>query len=363
MRPPHLPGSYLVVELTNRCSLKCVHCSVSEGSAHPHHAVTGTIDPGLVLELFADLERTGARFDALILFWLGEPLLHKDFGRIYRSALRSSARHGTFAQIEVHTNGTHLSPDRTQIALNDGATRQVWHFSLDAIDQATYAQVKGLDRFEQVQTHVEQFVRAKGASGARWPRPVFQFIVGSNNAEQAPAFRAHWESVCRSAGLPFRSVAQDVPPGEDAVIYFRNLDCPTAELQAQENRVFRETMSQMGLDLPREHQSPPQVPSQNTVVCSGFWKSPVVSWRGEVTTCTKDNLLQNQIGDLTQTSFSELWWGKAHALTRRRVAEGDYQGLRSCQSCFIPTSGNYSELAASEIDAQAAYDREVIRAG
>jgi MoaA/NifB/PqqE/SkfB family radical SAM enzyme len=363
VRPPHLPGSYLVVELTNRCSLKCVHCSVSEGSAHPHHAVTGTIDPGLVLELFADLERTGARFDALILFWLGEPLLHKDFGRIYRSALRSSARHGTFAQIEVHTNGTHLSPDRTQIALNDGATRQVWHFSLDAIDQATYAQVKGLDRFEQVQTHVEQFVRAKGASGARWPRPVFQFIVGSNNAEQAPAFRAHWESVCRSAGLPFRSVAQDVPPGEDAVIYFRNLDCPTAELQAQENRVFRETMSQMGLDLPREHQSPPQVPSQNTVVCSGFWKSPVVSWRGEVTTCTKDNLLQNQIGDLTQTSFSELWWGKAHALTRRRVAEGDYQGLRSCQSCFIPTSGNYSELAASEIDAQAAYDREVIRAG
>lgn len=354
--PPHLPGSYLVVELTNRCSLACVHCSVSEGKAHPHHATSGYIDPRMVLGLVDDLVDLRARFDALILFWLGEPLLHPHFGLLWRHALRAAAAHGTFGKVEVHTNATHLTAERARAALNDAAIPQPWHLSLDAIDRQTYRAVKGLDRFDQVQAHVEGLLAAKARTGARWPRPVLQFIVGANNVDQAAAFRAHWETTCRRLGLPVRAAAGHVPPGEDVVVFFRQLDCPTAEAQERENALFRREMARQDLALPAQAEQGHHVRPERPTACSGFWKSPVVSWQGDVTTCTRDNLLHNRVGSLRSHRFRDLWWGGTMANRRVHVAEGRYDDLPLCQTCFIPKSLNYSELSAQDVARQAAFD-------
>ncbi|NOY25473.1 MAG: radical SAM/SPASM domain-containing protein [Oligoflexia bacterium] len=364
--PPHLPGSYLVVELTNRCSLACVHCSVSQGKAHPHHATSGYLDPGLALGLFDDLVAVRAHFDALVLFWLGEPLLHPHFGLIWRHALRAAVNHGTFGKVELHTNATHLSADRIRLALNDADVEQPWHFSLDAIDRQTYREIKGMDRFDRVQENVAAFLRHKAQTGARWPRPVFQFIVGSNNVAEVGRFREHWEGACRRLGLPVRSVAGHVPPGQDAVVFFRQLDCPTADQQRAQNEVFVNEMRCQGLPLPDQPAAAaakqgrsvrPQLPT----ACSGFWKSPVIGWQGDVTTCTRDNLLRNRIGTLQDQRFSALWWGRAMAERRASVSRGCYDGLPLCQTCFIPQSLNYSHLSSAEIAIQAAWDADHVR--
>lgn len=349
-----------MVELTNRCSLACVHCSVSEGAAHPHHAQSGYIDTGMVLGLFDDLVGLGARFDTLILFWLGEPLLHDDFSTIYRAALRAAARHRTFGKVEVHTNGTHLSLETTRAVLNSGPVVQVWHFSLDAARSETYLQVKGLQRFEKVENNIARFIEWKGRIGARWPRPVFQFIVGSNNADEVPLFRRRWEVACKRAGEPVRAVAQDVPPGDDAVVFFRQLDCPTPEQQASENAVFRAAMEREGLPVPRGDKAPTTLCAENHAPCSGFWKSPVISWLGDVTTCTRDNLLENRVGSLREARFSELWWGGLMAGRRKRVATGDYSGMPTCASCFIPRSSNYTDLSVEEVERHATFDDRVV---
>jgi radical SAM protein with 4Fe4S-binding SPASM domain len=353
--PPHLPGSYLVVELTNRCSLACVHCSVSE-TDHPHHLDTGYIDPALVHGLLEDLVRVGARFDTLILFWLGEPLLHPHFSEIWRAAVRAAVRHGTFGQIEVHTNGTHLDQRRVDSALNAADLRQVWHFSLDAISRDTYEAVKGLDRFAQVQENVARFVTQRAERGAPWPRPVFQFIVGSNNVDEVGAFRAHWEQICQTAGSPVRAAAGHVPPGDDAIVFFRQLDCPTPADQERENAVFRAAMSEQGLLVPSHAAAGVQVRAHNTSACSGFWKSPVIGWQGDVTTCTRDNHLENRVGNLNDDPFSALWWGDIMRDRRERVASGDYAGLKPCATCFIPRSMNYTGLDAEDVQRQAAWE-------
>ncbi len=358
-RPPHLPGSYLVVELTNRCSLACVHCSVSEGKAHPHHRTSGYLAPELFESLVDDLVEVGARFDTLILFWLGEPLIHPHFRLLWRHALRAAAEHGTFGQVEVHTNGTHLSEARIRTALNAASVRQHWHFSLDALDRQTYHRVKGMDRFDKVQDNVAAFIREKGRTGAPWPRPVFQFIVGSNNVAEAAPFRAHWEGVCRDAGVPVVAAAGHVPPGDEAVVFFRQLDCPTAEEQERENAVFREEMGRQGLSLPQAAGRGEEVQASNATPCSGFWKSPVVGWQGDLTTCTRDNTLENRVGTLREHRFSELWWGGLMRGRRDRVGRGDYVGLEACTTCFIPRSLNYSELDPAEIGAQAEHDAAV----
>ena len=354
-KPPHLPGSYLVVELTNRCSLACVHCSVSE-KGHAHHTTTGYLDPLLFDALVADLIATGARFDALILFWLGEPLLHPHFTRIYRRALRAADRHGTFAKVEVHSNATHLTAPRVRALLNDARVPQVLHLSLDAAGRDVYREVKGLDRFEKVQHNVEALLAEKGRTGARWPRVVLQYIVGTNNVDEVPAFRQHWEGVARAARLPVRSVAGHVPHGEEVVVFFRQLDCPTPALQESENAVYRGAMERERLPLPAASEKGHTVRAENLAPCSGFWKSPVVDWQGAVTVCTRDNLLHNAIGSLRHHTFSELWWGPEMRQRRARVAKGDYTGLALCDTCFIPRSLNHAALSPADIAAQKAHD-------
>ena len=355
--PPALPGSYLVVELTNRCSLACVHCSVSE-DGHAHHTQTGYLEPSIFFDLMDDLEAVGARFGTLIPFWLGEPLLHPHFSALWRRGLRSAAMYGTFDKVEVHSNATHLTPDRTAALLNDSTIPTVLHLSLDAATAETYHRIKGMDRFDKVETNIRHFISEKGRTGARGPRPVFQYIVGSNNVHEVGAFRKRWESVCRKAGVPVVAAAGHVPAGDEAVVFFRQLDCPTAEEQERENAVFREAMAAEGLALPPQAVKGEAVEASNLAPCSGFWKSPVVSWQGDLTVCTRDNLLQNRVGSLTEARFQDLWWGGVLGDRRARVATGDYAGLELCSTCFIPRSLNHVDLDAADVAATAAWQAE-----
>ncbi|MBM4365492.1 MAG: radical SAM protein [Deltaproteobacteria bacterium] len=346
-RPFALPGSYLVLETTNQCSLACVHCTVAEGAAHPHHARPGFLPLATAEALFDDLVATGAHFDALVPFWLGEPLIHPEFGAIYRAGLRAAAR-GAFARVELHTNATHLGRDRVRIALNASPVPQTWHLSLDAASRDTYARIKGRDSFEEVEANVLAFLDEKVRSGAPWPRPVFQMILSGNNAPEAGAFRSRWTAACRDRGIAVRVAAQHVPSGTDAVVFFRQLDAPTPEAQAGANRDYREAVSRLGLALPREDRTPRQV-DRGPGICACFWKSPVVSWDGNVTTCTRDNRLQNVLGNVHEQPFSEIWFGGQMRATRHRVATGNYEKLPACHGCYIPRSANYTDITPAEI--------------
>lgn len=346
----HLPGSYLVLETTNRCSVACVHCSVGEAD-HPHHDRTGFVAISLVRKLFADLITSRSRFDVFIPFWLGEPLIHPDFSTIYQEALRLAADHGVFERVEVHTNSTHLSASRVQLALNQSPIPQTWHLTLDASTPETWKKIKGRTSFDEVVANVDHLVREKARLRATWPRLVFQFIVSDRNAHEASAFRTRWEGACRAVGLPVSTASQDVPPGSGAVVFFRQLDAPTPEEQERQNRVFRDTMLSLAVSLPRPDQSPASLGRLGAppAVCGCFWKSPVVGWDGTLTTCTRDNQLENQLGSIADTSFGELWHGQRASAWRTQVATGDYAGIDACQGCFIPRSSNYSGITGDEV--------------
>ncbi len=348
MVPPRLAGSYLVLETTNQCSLACVHCTVAEGPAHPHHQVVGFMAESLLGSILADLANVGARFDTLIPFWLGEPLLHPSFGAMYQSCLRAGVEFGTFTRLELHTNATHLGRDRVRVALNAAPIPQTWHFSLDAATAATYRRVKGRDQFDHVEANLLAFLDEQARTRAPWPRPVFQFIVGENNAAEAGAFAARWTAACRSRGLAVRTAAQSVPSGSDAIVFFRQLDAPEAASQARANRAMRETMAALGIPLPRPAAAPETVPTEPGV-CGSFWKSPVVGWDGRVTTCVRDNRFENLLGSVQDTPLSALWWGERMRRGRAEAARGRYEGFAACVGCYIPRSANYTDVTPEEI--------------
>ena len=67
--------------------------------------------------LFDDMVSNGIGFETLIMFWLGEPLLHPEFTRIWSSAIRAAVR-GCFDKVEVHSNATHLNQRARAALLN-----------------------------------------------------------------------------------------------------------------------------------------------------------------------------------------------------------------------------------------------------
>ena len=352
--PPRMPGSYLVLELSNRCNLACVHCAVSDES-HPHYDTSGSIKLDIVYGLFADLAQANLHFDTLILFWLGEPLLHPHFQSIYQQALRFAARDNIFSRIEVHTNAVRMDFNIIDALLNSAPIPQSIHLSLDAATAETYHSIKGKDQFIAAARHSAFFFRTKVGRGARWPRPVFQYILGENNIHEAAMFQKHWCDLGNELKTPVRVVAGHVPRGDDPVVFFRQKDCPTSEEQERENTLFYNFAQQQKLSLPPKAQK--EVPSTNLHPCSGFWKSPVIDWQGNLTFCTRDNTLENSVGNIQKIPFSELWFSSTTQSLRAKVAQGDYGDLPLCQSCFIPRSLNHTEISPDEIEDFAAYER------
>jgi len=115
-------------------------------------------------------------------------------------------------------------------------------------------------------------------------------------------------------------------------------------------------MAAQNLTLPAAADNGKQVEAKNLAPCSGFWKSPVIGWEGDVTVCTRDNRLENSLGNLNNQSFSSMWWGAQMRQRRQNVAVGNYKGLALCQSCFIPRSLNHTALTPQDMAGQAEYD-------
>ncbi|MBI5524948.1 MAG: radical SAM protein [Deltaproteobacteria bacterium] len=361
MRLLNFPDAYLVLELTNQCPLACTHCIQGRRADFEHFKEPGFMDPALVARLLDDLAENGIRFNDVILFWLGEPLLHPQFQPIYKSVVEASRKAHLFNTVTVHTNAVRLSDEIVRLAVENADVRQQWHFSLDAATPATYLRVKGKDLFAPVVENVTRMVQARADARAKFPRLVFQFIVRGDNRGEAGEFAAHWKRFLASHELPCDVVAPNVPPGDRDCVFFRQLDCLDASEQDAADAVYREVLAEVGVPLhagvcgivapcAADSVKPPAIPGVLSA-CSGFFKSPTVNWDGRVTVCTRDSGLLLEVGDISQDPFSKVWWEnpRLHSI-RRAVARGDYAGLDFCRGCIIPRSHNYTGIARSEID-------------
>ncbi len=352
----NLPGSYLVLELTNRCPLKCGHCAVAEADdGHPHYSVYEHMSEGMVRELLVDLRSAGLRFDNLVLFWLGEPLSNPRFVEIYRIILEHSGKGEIFSKIEVHTNGFPLATEVALAALNNAEVPQVWHLTMDAIHKETFHIIKGIDAFAKSQRQALKMVKLKGETNSRWPKLAMQFIVSDVNHGEAEEFVTFWEKAFEDAHLPVKTTGFHVPvDGPENYIFLKSLDCPTPEEQDRQNRVYVGLMERLGLSSPvdpdAERRVNDEIPRTLLTTCSGFFKSPTIGSDGRVTVCTRDNAYHLAVGSLKDSSFSRIWL-ESPVLNRRRqkVAKGDYSELPFCETCFIPHSVNYSGTNHEEL--------------
>jgi len=260
-----------------------------------------------------------------------------------------------FGKIEVHTNAFPLSDEKAAVALNNHPVQQVWHLTMDAIKAETFEIIKGIKGFKTSQKQAVKMLRRKGEGKTSNPKLALQFIVSDVNHEEAPEFLEFWGGQFDEVGLPWKATGFHVPHHDEYdYIFFKSLDCPTAEEQDRQNAIYDALMKKLGLASVVAPEAEDKVQHEVTrslaTPCSGFWKSPTIGSDGSVTLCTRDNQLQNAIGNIRDTSFSSLWL-RSPLLNRWRqlVSRGDYGELDFCQTCFIPSSVNYTGISEDEI--------------
>lgn len=74
--------------------------------------------------------------------------------------------------------------------------------------------------------------------------------------------------------------------------------------------------------------------------CSGLWETPTVHVSGDLTTCCLDDHLRNRLGNLSEASLDDLWFGATLHSWRIAQIEGRFEESGPfCDDCNWRSAG------------------------
>jgi MoaA/NifB/PqqE/SkfB family radical SAM enzyme len=286
----HYPPA-LMIEPTNICNLKCPLCPSGNGSLKRER---GMMDPALFQSIVDSVHH---KVGMLILWNQGEPYLNPEFNRMVRYA----ADKGLYTMCSTNAS---LSLDATAI-IQSGLSKLI--ISMDGISKATYDQYRVNGDYDLVLQNMKSLVEAKRALRSATPQIVWQFIIMRQNEHEIDSVKrlAHEIGVDK---LEFKTV--QIYSTDD--LRFLPADHELSRYSAE------------GKDF--------QLKTKLLNRCRRLWTQPVINWDGELSICCYDKDLQFRIGNITELSFSDLWFGTAMNKMRRQILHGRdrYAICRNC---------------------------------
>ena len=147
----------LQIEPTDKCNLKCKMCSPQVSGSNKVHGnlKTGFMKLEVFKKIIDSINNDNLYFDHLILQWLGEPTLNPLWLDMFEYAVLNATHN--FEYFRIDTNGILLnekSSDRIIKLVEKTGKMIIIVFSLDASNEQTYKQIKGVDSFEKVYNNI-----------------------------------------------------------------------------------------------------------------------------------------------------------------------------------------------------------------
>ena len=285
----------LNVELTNHCNLRCVMCL--RDLVRP----AGFMDEALFRKVVDEAALYGAK---LWLNFAGEPLLHKSFFELARYC-----REKPLQSVNINTNATLLTEDVGKELLDCGL--EAVALSFDSTEKETYETIRVNADFESTLENVLRFIRLRDQSGSRVK--IFIFAVRQErNEHERDALRQFWRSRVSK---------------EDRVVFLR-----FNTLGGQLGRPSGSTGTRKGERLP----------------CLQLWRNIVVLWNGDAVMCCGDFRGTHVMGNVSERTLREIWFGDDYRRLRMAHLEDDYRDFEFCGNCgewrFEGGHGRYERL-------------------
>lgn len=271
---------YYVIEPTNICNFKCGIC--------PHSIEWEKREQGMMeMSLFRHiLDQISDTAKVIQLYWMGEPLLHKNIIQMI-----SLAKEQSNAKVIISTNGSMLTPDLSDNLIRSGLDELV--VSVDACEsQQIYGAIRVGGCLENLNNNIQYLLLHKKNMDV-----VLQFIDMYINKSEMMLFLDKWKSYdCKI---------------EISCLYTWSNQIPA-------------------LNYASDNLSP--VIKKKRIPCADLWNKMCIHWNGEVSACCFDYDNKLPLGNCKKTSLMQLWNGDRVNQLREQQMCGIYD-KRLCKQC------------------------------
>ncbi len=309
-RPLGFP-TFLQVEPTTTCNLRCTYCPVSLELPK----ATGHLDPALFERT---LDEMGEYFLMLVLWGWGEPFLNPRVYDIVRAAKQKNLH------VVSSTNG-HI------FAAKDHASRLVASgidsliISIGGATEESYARLRGT-KMEEAFDGVRRIVAEKKRQRSSTPFVSLSMIISQYNEVEIPALKAAALALGVDAlSLKTMNTCTVRPESKD--------DHPIPAGDGFQRFVYE------GNDRVRAKHNP----------CKALWQKTNLRWDGEITPCTYDFDSVRSMGNVQGHSFRSIWRNAAYTAMRRQFRK-DPAEISICKNCtYAFEGGDYPDVVAETL--------------
>ena len=283
------------IEPTTSCNLRCPEC--------PSGLRSFTRPTGMLQEdLFKDvIDQLAPTLNYLTFYFQGEPFLNPRFLQMVKYAS------GKGIYTATSTNAHFLTDDVARATIDSSLDRLI--ISIDGTSQDTYQSYRVGGSLKKVKNGAERIMYWKKKLRSSTPHVVFQFLVVRKNEHQiAEVYDLASEIGIDQVVLKTAQI-YDYKNGSDLI--------PTQEKYSRYKQNGDGTYS---------------IKNDFDNHCWRMWHSCVVTWDGKVVPCCFDKDAHYTLGDLSKSSFAEIWNGDAYNDFRGSLLKSRRE-IEMCRNC------------------------------
>ena len=273
---------HLLIEVTNRCNLKCIHC--------PHRSMElkrNSLDFEYVKQIID--EAASYNLPSIMLSYAGEVLLHKDaIGIFDYASLKKS-----FLEISIVTNATLMTPEKAEAILNSGITQII--ISVDALSKEKYEYIRKGAKYEKTMSNINYLLNRKKELMKKKPLVRIQMVGMNINKDEIEDFKKYWK------------------PKVDMVTI---------------NDYYRPENSKEDFSIDSKY-SQRKSTKKWTHSCSQLWQRLAISANKEVLLCNNELI----IGEKGTKTIFELWHSKKLNSIREKHKNNLLDTIEHCSDC------------------------------
>jgi radical SAM protein with 4Fe4S-binding SPASM domain len=314
--------SHLTIDVTNVCNLRCPLCP------------TGVNAPGrgkgaMPLETFRKIiDEMGRYLISVDLFNWGEPLLNND---VYEMIAYAHKRN---IVTSISSNFQHFSAEAAERLVSSGLDNLI--LSIDGASQESYEKYRVGGDFQKTVNNISLLVKAKKERGAGHPYIYWQYLVMKHNEHEMEIARKLAEELGVDK-ITFDHAYLPVNTRQEAMKWLPE--------DPKNHRYDMEHLRKMwaeheSRDENQKEASSVQQDFRRRVNCSWLWTQTTINWDGSVSPCCAIYEPSHDFGNVTNSSFKQVWNNDKYRASRRFSSTGETCGTETiCMRCPLAMHG------------------------
>ena len=293
----------LIVEPSSKCNLACTFCDLHSGRIDGTDALKGQMTELTFSRIVDQLAELPFVLKELQYHGNGEPLMNKNLPAFVQYA----KSRGVAKKHRLTTNGTMLTPKNLENIIDAGIDEI--HVSLDVSDRSGYAELKGCDLYDKVDANLDYAIAyLEQSSGCSL---FIKYAIPHTDGDYR-----FTNQIANALIEKYRSRVEN-----SKVIHLRGMPVVTMQDGKKEKR--------------REFNTACEIP----------FYSLFIKFGGKVSVCCADLFEDLSIGDIHESTLSDIINGDALRNIRRHHLNSDLKQLPLCLYCGNRTAVNMAAIA------------------